>query len=46
VRTVPHRDRGGGPRLSFVVGAGHSAAQIDLAVARLAQALHAPLETA
>ena len=41
VRTVLHGDRGSGASLSFIVGAGHSAAQIDRAVAQLASSLDA-----
>ncbi len=39
VRTVLHRDRGGGGRLSFIVCASHGPAHIDRAMAVLGQAL-------
>jgi 8-amino-7-oxononanoate synthase len=46
VRTVLHRDRGGGAQLSFLVRAAHDATQIDHAVAQLAQVRHAAWEPA
>ncbi|HEX3140860.1 MAG TPA: aminotransferase class I/II-fold pyridoxal phosphate-dependent enzyme [Rhizobacter sp.] len=39
VRTVLHRDRGGGARLSFIVCASHGPAHIDRAMAQLGLAL-------
>jgi 8-amino-7-oxononanoate synthase len=39
VRTVLHRDRGGGAQLSFIVCASHGPAHIDRAMAVLGQAL-------
>ena len=46
VRSVLHRDRGGGPQLSFLVRADHGAAAIDCAVNQLTRALHTPLAVA